>query len=170
MVTERDDLTADGLRCATCSLRSEIEGHERNIADEAERKKQRGLYRRADWIGWAHAVVWGGTGELLLPRGGMVYAWWAIVLIIRVALFWRQRWALRLALGVDGAIIAFVVGLAISDRTSDMVVGAAVFAFFPLVLGALLYSLRRAYDPQSKVAPVSAPPPPQKWSAPGRQF
>ena len=171
MVTERDDLTADGLRCASCSMRSEIEGHERNIADEIERKKQRSLYVRADWIGWAHAIVWFCTAELLCPRGSAwVYALWTVVLVVRLALFWRQRWALRLALGVDGAMIAGAFGLALFRFTSEAFAGALFLSFFPLILGLLLYSLRAAYEPQSRVAPVPAAKPPQKWRAPGRQF
>ena len=169
MVTERDDLTAEGLRCRPCSMRSEIETHERNIVEERELKRQRSMRRRASVIGWAHSVVWVCLAELLVPRGVLRDAAWLLAIGVRIALFWRQRWALRLALGIDAATIAVCLGLAISDGAADTLLGAAIFSFFPLVLGLLLYSQRRAYEPENKPAPVDAPPP-QKWSAPGRQL
>jgi hypothetical protein len=174
MVTERDDLTAEGLRCAPCSMRSEIEGHERNIVEEAERKKQRGLYRRASWAAWAHSILWAVAAAFFCFNGAVRHdAWWwplfAVVIGVRVALWLRQRWAFYLALGVDGALIATPFGWAVS-RPQVTFGDAAVIAFFPLVFGLLLFSLRRAYAPESKRSPVPEPKPIQKWSDPGRQL
>lgn len=169
MVTERDDLTADGLRCATCSMRSEIEGHERNIADESARKQQRRLHRRVKRISVANTVVWLCTADVVCRgESGWLYALWGVAFAVCVALFWRQRWALYLALGLDGATIAGAFGLALFQRTAQLS-GALLLSVFPLIFGLLLYSLRRAFTPSGASSPPVEKPKP-KWSAPGRQF
>jgi hypothetical protein len=172
MVTERDDLTAEGLRCAGCSMRSEIEGHERNVAEE---RKQRSLNWRVSWIAWAHFVLWVVAAWVFSVANGGVHHDWllpleAVAIGGRIVLHFRERWALYVALGLDGVMIVGPFVAALFAATADAFVAAAIVGVCPLIFGLLLYSLRHAYDPASKVSPVPEEKPKQKWSAPGRQF
>ena len=99
LASERDDLTAEGLRCATCTMRSEVETHERNIVERAEQRKQRNAYWRAIFAGWAQSGVmmvvafffcYAGDGA---PRAGWMVPLLLVILGLRVALSFRLRWA-----------------------------------------------------------------------------
>lgn len=145
------DVTEAGLRCRACSMRDEIGAHERRAAEEEAARAQRRLTRRASMVASGHFVVWGGSALVFLVdehQGGQRS--WALPLLglaFAVAVGLKLRWhpALVAALTIDALVVAAALGVALFYRSAAALVGGAILAPFPLLLGALLWSLRGAF-------------------------
>jgi len=141
-------MTEHGLLCWTCQTR--LQNHQEAVAREVS-EREGSLGRRASVNGRTHGLMWGVT-VILATHWTRVPSWVGGVGLIGAAglmfgLAMRARWAFRVALVIDlvGAIALVVAGATLADTGASVFV--TLLATFPLVLTALVWTLRGAYVP-----------------------
>jgi hypothetical protein len=158
-------------------MRSQIEGHEHNIAERAALDADRIRTRRARRVARGHAAIWIASAIVYCQgwHHGVHHAWLAPLVVaalgLSVGLYFRKAWAFYAALGIDLMTVLIPVAWAIvvSEREAWMLTGFV--SAIPLLLGGMLLSIKGAYDSANALAnilPVQKPS--QPWSDPGRQF
>jgi len=141
-------MTEHGLLCWTCQTR--LQNHQEAVARVVS-EREGSLSRRASVNGRTHGLMWGVT-VILATHWTRVPSWvggvglvGAAVLMFGLAM--RARWAFRVAVVIDlaGAIALVVAGATLANPEASVFV--TLLATFPLVLTALVWTLRGAYVP-----------------------
>jgi hypothetical protein len=162
------------MRCRTCSLRAEVEGHEQAIVDRERLRLERRAQRQRRFISRAHAIVWFGCAAVLQDSfGGALRAWvWPIAVAgfaLAIALYLRRKWAYYATLALDGAAAAAPLVAAACSASGDGWILAAFVALIPSLLAADLVWRRRSFGLGEAAEPAPTPAI-KKWEAPGRQL
>lgn len=143
------DLTADGLRCRSCSLGAEVKGHVVNVAVAEQVRRNRGVRRRAGNVIYGHSVVWLTTVIIFCGAdGGRHLAWFAppalAVLVPLVGFFFRQEWARRTLLALDGTAAITLAGCGLFSDWNGRFALLFVAAIPALLAVGLVFELRSA--------------------------
>lgn len=141
-------MTEHGLLCWTCQTR--LQNHQEAVARDVT-EREGSLNRRAAINGRTHGFMWAAT-IILATHWTCAPSWvggvgfvGAAVLMFGLAM--RAHWAFRVALVIDlaGAIALVVAGATLANTGASVFV--TLLATFPLVLTALVWTLRDAYAP-----------------------
>jgi hypothetical protein len=170
VLPERAEITADGLRCRNCSLRSAVETLERGRVEQAAATEALRRQLRIILVAAGHLIVWLGV-IWLFYRSWEEASLSLAALVVALPLMLRKRWAFYVALALDVAgFVAPLVVTALADVDAGIWPLAKTLAAVPLILGALLYSLRDGFVASGAATPPPLTPPQPSWRAPGRQL
>jgi hypothetical protein len=141
------DLTAEGVRCRACSLRAEVIGHVVNVAVAEHVRRDRVVRRRAGNVIYGHWLVWLTTVIIFCGvDDGRKLAWLAPlalgVLVPLVGFFFRQEWARRMLLALDGTAAITLAGCGLFSDWHGRFLLLYVAAIPALLAVGLLFELR----------------------------
>jgi len=143
------DLTAEGVRCRACSLRAEVIGHAVNVAVAEHVRRDRVVRRRAGNVIYGHWIVWLTTAIIFCGAdGGRHLAWFAPpalgVLVPLIGFFFRQEWARRTLLALDGTAAITLAGCGLFSDWDGRFALLFLAAIPALLAVGLVFELRSA--------------------------
>jgi hypothetical protein len=143
------EYTAEGLRCARCSLEQSVRDQEQRVVERDAEVREKRLSMRTRRIALLHGVGWVGISLFAMDSVGsaLEIALLAAVVPLTVCLLTRRWWAYWAAMVLDGAAALAILGGGFYKLPLSEWWIPVVGSLFPLFMLVMLRLARTAYLP-----------------------